>query len=104
MKAFPKVTPFAQVLTAIIVIIVLAIFILLLSIDVIRTEDISQKIISLLPLVSGIILGFVSLTNGIPQWLQFRAIPILEYGELLKYDMFKKYPQMDQPLGEYYYL
>lgn len=48
--------------------------------------------------------GIVALINSVPQWMKLKDIPVLNYGELVKYDMFKKYPQMDQPLGEYFYL
>ena len=48
--------------------------------------------------------GVITLTKLLIEFLKSKPSPVLEYDGLEKYDFFRKYPQPDQPLGEYFYL
>lgn len=59
-----------------------------------------QSILSTVTFISGVI----TLTKLLVEFLKSQPSPVLEYDGLGKNDFFRKYPQMDQPLGEYFYL
>ena len=48
--------------------------------------------------------GVITLTKLLIEFLKSKPSPVLEYDGLGKYDFFRKYPQPDQLLGEYFYL